>query len=102
MKTADSRLELVVLAVLDAGPLHGYGLKAEIARRTDGAIDPAAGTLYPLLNRLEARGLLAAGPRRDRRRRAYELTAAGRAALGRRLADWVRLVAAVTRAIGAG
>ncbi|SCF14419.1 DNA-binding transcriptional regulator, PadR family [Micromonospora chaiyaphumensis] len=51
-------LELAILGFLRDGPLHGYDLRKRLAALT-GHIRPIAdGTLYPLLKRMEAAGLL--------------------------------------------
>jgi PadR family transcriptional regulator PadR len=83
--------EFLVLAVLDGPQRHGYEIAQLIATRSDGRLKFHAATLYPLLYRLEKRGLVEgrwvekAG---QRRRRFYRLTAAGRAALGERRKVW--------------
>jgi DNA-binding PadR family transcriptional regulator len=76
----------VLLALADGG-LHGYGIIREVAERTDGLITLRSGTLYTLLQRLLAEGLIAESASRpdpeedDERRRYYEMTPLGRAVL---------------------
>jgi DNA-binding PadR family transcriptional regulator len=83
--------EFLVLAVLDGPPRHGYEIAQQIEARSDGRLKFPAATLYPLLYKLEKGGLVEgrwvekAG---QRRRRFYRLTAAGRAALGKRRRIW--------------
>ncbi len=97
-------LELQLLAILEDGPRHGYSLREELRRRSAGTFDPLPGTLYPLLRRLEAGGVVSSdwqpGPRRQRR--VYRLTDAGRRELTHRLRHWVEFVGAVTSVIGGG
>ena len=50
--------ELLVLAVVDERPRHGYEIARLIETRSDGHLTFHAASLYPLLYRLEARGLL--------------------------------------------
>jgi PadR family transcriptional regulator, regulatory protein PadR len=90
-------LEVLVLAALRDGPAHGYAVIEALRLRSDGAFDLAEGTVYPVLHRLEADGLLASGwtAAAGRRRRVYRLTRRGRAALGARERDWRRFSAAV-------
>jgi DNA-binding PadR family transcriptional regulator len=87
-----------ILAALQDGPLHGYGIIKRTEALTDGRLTLAAGTLYGALDRLVETGLVLAGehyteggrPRRD-----YELTDAGAAALvaeATRLAQAARAV----------
>ena len=100
--TSPHHLELQLLALLEDGPGHGYALREELRRRSAGAFDPLPGTLYPLLRRLEARGLITGSwqPGERRPRRVYRLTGDGRRDLARRLAEWVDFVGAVTAVIG--
>ena len=48
----------LVLAVLQAAPLHGYGIAREIERRSGNALKFKEGTLYPALHALEREGLI--------------------------------------------
>jgi DNA-binding PadR family transcriptional regulator len=83
-------LDLLLLAIVEDGPCHGYAVIDELRRRTDGAIDLPEGTIYPALHRLEEAGLLTSrwAPGATRRRRVYELTSKGRRALRRRREEW--------------
>jgi DNA-binding PadR family transcriptional regulator len=83
-----SILEYHVLLALAGGPLHGYAIKEAVARESGGTHTPHAGSLYRVLARLlaaglvretEPRGAVPAHPGLERRY--YALTAAGRAAL---------------------
>jgi DNA-binding PadR family transcriptional regulator len=68
-----------VLLSLADGEKHGYAILKEVEHRTDGGVVLSTGTLYGIVKRLLADGLIresAAGS--DDRRRAYRLTAFGR------------------------
>src|SRR5438874_11958409 len=90
-------LDGLILAVVGAGPLHGYAVIEELKRRSGGALALPEGTVYPALHRLERNGLLesawAAGS--ARRRRVYRLTARGRRELGIRRESWREFVTTV-------
>ena len=90
-------LDGLVLATLQQGPLHGYAVIEELRGRSEGAFDLAEGTVYPVLHRLEAEGLLASAwsSAAGRRRRVYRLTRKGRAALERRREEWRSFAGAV-------
>lgn len=90
-------LDALILAVLRDGPLHGYAVIEELRRRSEGAFDLAEGTLYPVLHRLEADGLLSSvwSAASGRRRRVYRLTRRGRGALERRCEEWAGFALAV-------
>src|SRR5450755_1084346 len=83
-------LDPLILAVLEAGPAHGYSVVEQLRDRSGGVFDLPEGTIYPALHRLEGGGL--ATSRREvvggRERRVYRLSARGRAALRARRTDW--------------
>lgn len=77
--------ELVVLAALAGRTLHGYQIALDVAARSGGLFVLQHGTLYPILHRLEQRGLVRSAWSAEvgeRRRRVYELTASGQQHLG--------------------
>lgn len=73
-----------VLLSLSDGERHGYGVLKEIEERTAGDVSLSTGTLYGLLKRALADGLIVESRRRpraaedDERRRYYRLTEFGR------------------------
>ncbi len=95
--------ELLVLAQLEGRPRHGYEIGVEIERRSEGAVSFQIASLYPVLYRLERKGLIAgqwverAG---QRRRRYYKLTPAGRKILAEQRRDWSAFLTALQRAAG--
>ena len=90
-------LDALVLATLGDEPLHGYAVIEALRARSEGAFDLAEGTVYPVLHRLEADGLLTSSwsTAAGRRRRVYRLSRRGRAALGRQRAEWQEFARAV-------
>jgi transcriptional regulator len=83
-------LDSLILAVLAAGPAHGYAILQELKDRSAGAFDLPEGTIYPALHRLERSGLLTSAwsNAEGRRRRVYRLTRRGRARLEVRRVEW--------------
>jgi len=79
-------VSLAVLAEL-GDERYGYTLRKSL---TDKGISVDEGTLYPLLRRLEAQGLLTSEWREEesRPRRFYKLTAEGRRILNRLIEEW--------------
>lgn len=73
-----------VMAALADGGTHGYQILKDVDTRTDGRVRLSTGTLYGLIKRLLAEGLIAEIRRRpgagdaDRGRRDYQLTDFGR------------------------
>jgi transcriptional regulator len=97
--------ELLILAQLENRPSHGYEIAHLIDVRSRGAVSFHAASLYPILYRLERRGLIAgrwvekAG---QRRRRYYTLTTNGRKVLAERRTSWSAFMQAVQAAAGLG
>ncbi|MHB1489665.1 transcriptional regulator PadR-like family protein [mine drainage metagenome] len=74
---------LVLLALVDH-PRHGYGIVQEVLTLSAGSMRLGAGTLYGLLDRLGAEGLVEPSGEEvvdGRLRRYYRLTEAGAAAV---------------------
>jgi transcriptional regulator len=92
--------EVLILALLEDRSRHGYEIGRLIDERSDGTISFHAASLYPMLYRLEDRGLIdgrwveKAG---QRRRRYYRLTAEGRRVLARQRDVWQNFFAALSR-----
>ena len=97
--------ELLVLAQLEHKPSHGYEIARQIDTRSRGTVSFHVASLYPILYRLERRGLIAgrwvekAG---QRRRRYYTLTATGRKVLAEQRKNWSAFMQAVQAAAGLG
>jgi DNA-binding PadR family transcriptional regulator len=88
-KSADEHLPLPpavfhMLLALCCGERHGYALKREILKRTDGKLDLGAGALYGSIARMLERGYVVESGARpdphldDERRRYYRITPLGR------------------------
>jgi PadR family transcriptional regulator, regulatory protein PadR len=95
--------ELLVLAQLEGRPRHGYEIGVEIERRSQGAVSFQIASLYPVLYRLERKGLIAGQwveRGGQRRRRYYKLTHAGRKMLREQRRDWSVFFTALQRAAG--
>src|SRR5258708_26339731 len=83
-------LDLMVLSVLASGRKYGYLLQQELRESSRGLVDVQAGTLYPLLHRLESDKLIRCqwDDSTGRKRKWYELTAAGRKRLSAQAREW--------------
>jgi PadR family transcriptional regulator PadR len=89
-----------VLTALADGPRHGYGIVGEVAELSGGRVRLKIGSLYGVLDRLSAEGLIE--PDREeahdgRLRRYYRLTRDGRGTL----AEEAELRAATARVVRA-
>lgn len=99
----DGKVETLVLGVLESGPSYGYQLIQDLNARAAGMLALGEGTIYPVLHRMEKRGLIAATWREGqsgRRRKYYRLTPRGKSALARGRAQWSALVAVMEAVLG--
>ncbi len=95
--------DLIVLDVLRDGPSYGYGINRRIFEQSRHTIRWNEGTLYPVLHRLEKRGLIASEwirPKRGHERRYYRLTARGQRVWREQRAQWRTLSRAVNALLG--
>ncbi len=92
-------LDLMVLSVLADGPLYGYLVQKRLREASGNMVRLQAGTLYPLLHRLESDGAIAsrwdASTGRDRKW--YEITEKGRKILHRQATEWNHYVECLRR-----
>ena len=97
--------ELLVMALVEDRPRHGYEIGKLIEERSGGTLVFHVASLYPMLYRLERKGLLdgrwveKAG---QRRRRYYRLTAEGRRVLARQRSVWRQFLTALDQVAGLG
>ncbi|MBM7843647.1 MULTISPECIES: PadR family transcriptional regulator [Herpetosiphon] len=95
-------LGLMLMALIEQGPMYGYLIAKEIRSLTDDVIDLKEGSLYPALHRLEKEGMIEGFWQRREDgvdRRYYRITAAGQAVLDERRAQWSRFSAAVSKVV---
>lgn len=92
-------IEAVVLAALQEGPLHGYGIVRALRNQSEGILKMGEGQLYPVLHRMEEAGLVQGDwemqegkPPKKR----YALTETGVAALEHHRKQW----SAFSKAVG--
>jgi DNA-binding PadR family transcriptional regulator len=96
-------LRPIILSILSDGDTYGYDIIQRIHTLSGGKIQWTAGTLYPVLHRLETRGLIEAvwrpsesGPRR----KYYRLTGDGVRALEAEKRHWLDLNAILVKLWG--
>jgi PadR family transcriptional regulator PadR len=92
--------ELLILALIEERPRHGYEIAQRIADRSGGTITFSSSTLYPVLHSLERRGIIRGRwdtQPGERRRRFYSITPAGREFLGAQRDGWRQFMKALVR-----
>ena len=97
-------LDLLILKVLSAGPLHGWAVAQRIHQLSSEVLRVNEGALYPALHRLEHQAWIEAEwgeSENNRRAKFYSLTAAGRKRLEGEERSWDRLSMAVQGVLNA-
>src|SRR5262245_43554743 len=95
--------DLLILALLEDRPRHGYEIGRLIQQKSDGALSYHIASLYPTLYRLDDQGLVEGRwveKEGQRRRRYYRLTSAGRKRLASERSLWQNFFAAIDRVAG--
>src|SRR3954471_14813239 len=84
-------LSLLILKAASLQPMHGCAIAQRLEQLSRDALRVGQGSLYPALQRLEEKGWVDREWRatdQGRRAKYYELTRAGRRALGDEMASW--------------
>lgn len=92
-------LDLMVLSVLVDGSKYGYLIQRHIRDASGGKVDLQAGTMYPILHRLEAEQLIQSrwDESAGRSRKWYDITTQGRACLREQAAEWTEFASCIER-----
>lgn len=91
-------LDVLVLQILSAGALHGWGIAQRLRLLSKEVLSVQQGSLYPALHKMEGEGWITAEwkpTEEGRTAKFYSLTRAGRRHLAEARARWVRLSSAV-------
>jgi PadR family transcriptional regulator len=91
-------LVMLVLRVLQTGPLHGYAIAQRLHQLSSDVLQIEEGSLYPALQRTLLKGWARAEwvtSDTNRRVRVYRLTPTGRRQLDAEIADYERTAAAI-------
>jgi transcriptional regulator len=91
-------LEMLILALVEVRPRHGYEIGRLIETRSGGRLAFSLATLYPTLLRLESRGWIKGRwveKPHERERCFYRLTPEGRRVLAAQRETWRDYVAAI-------
>ena len=101
-KTLDGNVETFLLSILSEGKSYGYEIVRSLNAKSPNLVSFGEGTVYPVLHRMEKKGLLTAEWQEGdtgRKRKYYRITTKGKKALGENLAEWQLLneaMAAIT------
>lgn len=84
----------IVLSILSRADSYGYAIIEQVRRCSDGDLSWKDGMLYPILYRLETKGLIesySGASDSGRKRKYYRILNAGREALDIQRAQWRRI-----------
>ena len=104
-------VSLMLLSLLSGSDMYGYQMIRELAAVSGNVFEFKEGTLYPVLQGLERKGLLESyweNTVKRRKRRYYHITAEGRRHLEEKRREWadftktVNIVLAVCRRLSSG
>lgn len=91
--------DIILLHTLRERPMYGYEIIQELETRSQGYFTFKEGLLYPALHDLERQGMLSSfwqETPQGRRRRYYQLTDQGRAALAPAIQEWTTFAGNLT------
>ncbi|MCE5230631.1 PadR family transcriptional regulator [bacterium] len=87
----DGNVETIILSELVAGANYGYGLVRDINQTHEGVLALGEGTIYPVLYRMEEKGLLKSEMRQTpsgRERKYYRISPKGKKVLMENMREW--------------
>ena len=100
MDLLQGTLDMLILKVLQRGPLHGFGICQRIELLSDALLSVGEGSLYPALYRLQQQGWIESewgASENNRRAKYYTLTKAGRKQLEVEASGWDQMCLAIAR-----
>jgi PadR family transcriptional regulator PadR len=102
MELMPGTVDLLLLRVLSAGPLHGYGIAQMLKQVSEDVLQVGESSLYPALQRLLVNGWVKAEwgvSENNRRARYYTLTAAGRKQLAAEQKGFALMIGAIQKVL---
>ena len=93
-------LDLLVLRIISAQPMHGWGVMQRIRYLTEDVFQVTTGSLFPALRRLEENGWLSGYwelSENNRKARYYAITKAGQKQLALEKRHWKSIITAVEK-----
>ncbi|SRR6266536_1955829 len=91
-------LDMLILRVLDRGPMHGWGIAQRIHQVSKDVLTVEEGSFYPAVYRMEKKGWIESEwgqSENNRRAKYYRLTRAGKKQLEVEKAGWDRVCMAI-------
>jgi PadR family transcriptional regulator, regulatory protein PadR len=85
-------VQAIILSILSRSDSYGYEIIKKVSNLSGGEVEWAAGSLYPVMHRMEADGLITAywsEQAGERKRRYYRITPKGLKALDHEKKEWL-------------
>ena len=97
-------MTMLLLKLLDEKDMYGYEMIDTLRRKSENVFELKAGTLYPLLHGLEAKGLLSSYEQEfaGKTRKYYSITHEGKALLEKKTEEWTTYKNAVANVLAMG
>jgi transcriptional regulator len=95
-------LDLLVLRIIAAQPIHGWGVMQRLRHLTDDVFQVTPGSLFPALRRLEENGWASGRwglSENNRKARYYAITKAGQKQLASEKQNWKSITIAVQKVL---
>ena len=91
-------MTMLLLKLLDEKDMYGYEMIDTLRKKSNNVFELKAGTLYPLLHNMEAKGLLTAYEQEiaGKKRKYYSITKEGKGLLEKKKEEWNEYQTAVT------
>jgi DNA-binding PadR family transcriptional regulator len=90
-------LKYIVLKIIKEKPTHGYDIIKTVELRSNRRWTPSAGSIYPILEKLESRGFIQSEG--IERRKVYTITSKGMAGLDRMTQEKLELLSEMSRIV---
>lgn len=93
---------MLLMKLLEGRDMYGYEMIESLRSRSENVFELKAGTLYPLLHTMEAKGYVASYEREasGKTRKYYSLTKAGKKQLREKEEEWKEYTRAVSSVMG--
>ena len=91
-------MTMLILKLLSEKDMYGYEMIDTLRKKSNNVFELKAGTLYPLLHNMEAKGLLTAYEQEiaGKKRKYYSITKEGKGLLEKKKEEWNEYQTAVT------
>ncbi len=95
------RLDILILKILSNNTFHGHQIITELKEQSDSFFSLQSGTVYPILQSMENRGLISSQtiPIANRERKVYNITSVGITYLDTEVQKWHDYCDAVEKVI---